>query len=614
MQELSKGHKAQEHMARIPAVFELVPCALCPVLHSLIMGALMATITKDQIIDILDEIAILLEMKEANMFKIRAFQNAARVLEGTSIDLPTLIETGELEKLKGIGKGSISKIIHDLYEKGKSPDYEDLKKGLPATLFELLRIPGLGAKRIKILYEKLKIKSIDDLKKACEGKKLENLEGFGEKTQVKLLESLINCEKMTGQFRYDEAKDEADEIVEYLKKQKGIQKIEIAGSLRRCKEIVKDIDILVSAKDSKTIHEAFIRYPRTRVVVAHGDTKSSITLRKGINCDLRTVTEKEFPYALYYFTGSKEHNVVVRTIAKKREIKVNEYGLFKGEKLIPCKDEAEIFKAVGLNYVPPEARENMGEVEIAAKQEFPKLVEEKDLRGVFHVHSTYSDGVAPLEKMIEKAERMGLEYVGISDHSQSAGYAGGLQVDRLKKQWKEIDQLRKRFKIRIFKGIESDILGDGSLDYPEPILKEFDFVIGSIHSKFKTPEKEMTERVCRAIDNKYTTFIGHPTGRLLLKRVGYTLTMDKVLDRAQQAGVVMELNADPHRLDLDWRVVYQGKKKGVRFSINPDAHSVDGMTYITYGVGIARKGWLEKSDVVNTMPLVEMEKFLRKRR
>ncbi len=574
----------------------------------------MGKIDKTRAIEILEEIATLLELKNENVFKVRAFANGARILEGSPHDLEHLIKTGELETLKGIGKGSISHILHEFYEKGKSKDYESLKKGFPETLFDLFKIPGLGAKRIKALYEELDIKSVGELEYACKENRLLDLDGFGLKSQEKILQGIEHLKKSAGQFRIDFAKAESERIVSYLRKQKGITKIEVAGSLRRHKEIIKDIDILVSARDPKKIHEAFVKYSEAETIVAHGDTKSSVTLKSGINCDLRTVSEKEFPFALYYFTGSKEHNVVVRTLAKKKNIKVNEYGLFKGNRPLPCQDETDIFKTLELHYIPPEARENMGEVEWAREREFPKLLEEKDIRGVFHVHSNYSDGVAPLEAMIRTAEAMGLEYVGISDHSQSAKYAKGLEPERLRIQWKEIDQLQKKFKIWIFKGIESDILGDGKLDYPEAILAQFDFVIGSIHSRFNLPEKEMTERILRAMENKHLTFVGHPTGRLILARAGYQVNLEKLLSFAKKSGVVMELNANPHRLDLDWRVCHGAKKDGVLFSINPDAHSMEGLKDITYGVGIARKAWLEKKDVVNTMPVAEIEKFLRKRK
>ncbi len=563
---------------------------------------------------VLEEIAFLLEIKGENFFKVRAFQNAARILEGHPSDAGTLIETGELEKLKGIGKGTIAEIVHDLYEKGKSKGYEELRKGFPASLFELFKIPGFGAKRIKAVYEKLAVQSVEGLESAAQNGRLAKLEGFGEKLQDRILANIRQMKKSEGRFLIDVATNQAGKLLAYLKKQKGIERIEIAGSLRRCKEIVKDIDILVSAKNPQAIHEAFIQYPETASVIAHGETKSSIALKSGMNCDLRTVSLREFPCALYYFTGSKEHNVAVRTIAKKKGIKINEYGLFKGKRLIPCASEAEIFERVGLHYIPPEVRENTGEIEWAAENNFPDLIEEKNIRGVFHVHSTYSDGVASLEEMIRSAQEKGYEYVGISDHSQSAKYAGGLEEKRLYRQWKEIDQLQKRFKIRIFKGIESDILRDGSLDYPEPILSQFDFVIGSVHSRFNLPEAEMTERLCRAMENKYTTFLGHLTGRLLLSREGYALNMERVIQAAKQTGAAIELNAQPQRLELDWRFCQTAKREGVGISIHPDAHAVSHMNYVTYGIGIARKGWLEKENVTNTMNLNAMEKFLKKRK
>ncbi len=573
----------------------------------------MKTMDKHQIIDVLREIAELLEIREENVFKIRAYENAARVLEGNPHDLASLISSGDLFELKGIGKHT-GKIISELFVHGHSKDYSDLRKGFPDTFFELFRIPGLGGKRIKILYKKFKIKSVAELEKLCKGDKLLDVDGFGRKSQDKILHGIELLHKAKGQFRVDVASAEAEKLLAHLKKEKGIQKIEIAGSLRRHKEIVKDIDILVSAKEPDKIHGAFVKYPSAESVIAHGDTKSSITLQSGINCDLRTVEEKQFPYALLYFTGSKEHNVAIRSLAKKKNIKINEYGLFRGTRNMACRDEAEIFKKLGLHYVPPEARENTGEVELVKKRAFPALVEERDIRGTFHVHSDYSDGVAPLERMVALTERMGLEYVGISDHSQSAKYAGGLEPERLKKQWREIDRLQKKFKIRIFKGTECDILGDGALDYKDPILKEMDFVIGSIHSRFNLPEKEMMARIKRAMDNKYLTFFGHPTGRLILQRESYAVDMPGLIDHAKKTGVVMELNANPHRLDLDWRMCRYAKEKGVPVSINPDAHSEEGLKDIAYGIGIARKGWLEKRDVVNTKPLSEIEKFLKRRR
>lgn len=571
-------------------------------------------VDKETVVQILEEIATLLELKNENIFKIRAYHNAARMLEGQPEDLKTLIETGRLEELKGIGP-AISEKIRELFAKGKLKYYEELRKSFPAGVFDMLQIQGLGPKRVKILYDKLKIKSIAQLEKAARENKLLKLEGFGEKTEENILQGIGRLKKSAGQFLISTAQKEAREFVDYLKKQKGIERIEIAGSIRRHKEVVKDIDILVTARDSARVHDAFTKYSLVDNVIAHGDTKSSVTLKSGMNCDLRTVSEKEFPFALYYFTGSKEHNVEMRTIAKRAGYKINEYGLFKGNRLVPCRDEAEIFKKFGFHYIPPELREGEGELEAAKKGELPRLVELEDIRGVFHVHSTYSDGVASLEDMIATAQKLGYEYVGISDHSQSAKYARGLEPSRLKAQRKEIDKLARKYsKIRIFWGTESDILVDGKLDYPDSVLEEFDFIIGSIHSHFILPEKEQTNRILRAMDSKYLTFVGHLTGRLLLSREGYALDQVRIIDGAKEKDVTIELNANPHRLDLDWRYGPYAKKQGVRVSINPDAHSMDALRDMVYGVGIARKGWFEKKDVVNTMPVSEIEKFLKRRR
>jgi len=569
---------------------------------------------KETVIQILEEIGTLLELKNENPFKIRAYHNAARVLEGQPEDLKTLLETGKLEELRGIGP-TLSESIREIFQKGKLKYYEDLKKSFPSGVLDLLRIQGLGPKRVKALYDKLKIKSVAGLEDACIKDRLLKLEGFGAKTQENILRGIGQLKKSAGHFLIAVAQREANQLLAYLKKQKGVERIEVAGSIRRHKEIVKDIDILVTARDPMKIHEAFVKYPSVENVIAHGDTKSSVTLKSGINCDLRTVEAKEFPFALYYFTGSKEHNVAVRTIAKRAGYKINEYGLFKGKRFVPCRDEEEIFKKFGFHYIPPELREGEGELEAAKKGELPELIERKQIRGIFHVHSTYSDGVAPLEQMIAGAQDLGYEYVGISDHSQSAKYAHGLEPSRLKEQRKEIEKLSKKYsKIRIFWGIESDILVDGKLDYPDPVLEEFDFVIGSVHTHFTLSEKEQTSRILGAMDSKYLTFVGHLTGRLLLAREGFAVDVPKIIDGAKEKKVTIELNANPHRLDLDWRYCPYAKKKGVQVSINPDAHSVDGLSDVVFGVGIARKGWLEKKDVVNTLTVPEMEKFLRRRR
>jgi len=563
--------------------------------------------------EILEETAEILEIKGANPFRIRAYHNAARIVEGLTQDIGEFVKAGALREIKGIGEG-LASLITELVKTGKSKEHQKLKKSLPSGLLELLDIPGVGPKRAKVLYEKLKIKSIEALKTACEENRLLKLEGFGEKSQFKILEAIEHHAKTKGYFLISQALDESGKFVSYLKKSRDVLQIEVAGSIRRQKEIVHDADILIGTRKSASVHKRFMSYPEIDHVLAHGETKSSVILKSGLQVDLRTVSEREFPYALYYFTGSKEHNVAVRTIAKRMGLKVSEYGIFKGKRLIPCKDESDIFKIFGLRYVPPELRENMGEIEAAKKGKLPDLIEEKDIKGIFHVHSTYSDGVTPLEEMVARAEALGYQYVGISDHSKTAVYANGLSEERVKKQHQEISRLQKKFKIRIFRGIESDILADGLLDYSDKVLESFDFVIGSIHSRFNMPEREMTKRILRAMAHPAMTILGHPTGRLLLGRAGYSIDYEAVFEGAKKHGVAIELNANPQRLDLDWRVCKEARLKGIRLSINPDAHSLDGLEDVAYGVGIARKGWLEKKDVLNTKSLSEMEKYLKERK
>lgn len=563
------------------------------------------------IANILEEIAVLMELKDENQFRIRAFRNAARSVESIQEDLKVIAERNELTEIPGIGKG-IEEIIKELLAKGKSKQYEELKKGFPAGFFAILKIPGVGPKRAKILYDKLGVKSVEELQEACEEDKLLTLESFGEKSQINILQGIEQVKKAKGCCLISRASETADQLIAYLKSKAGkqIARISVAGSLRRFREFVHDIDILVATNKHSILHEVFTQYPEVRRVIAKGETRSSVLLKSDLQVDLRTVSEKEFPYALQYFTGSKEHNVAVRSKAKRMGYKVNEYGLFKGNRLVPCSDEKEIYRKLGFSYIPPELREGMGELEV---KQLPNLIEEKDIKGTFHIHSTYSDGTATLEDMVKKAIQHGFQYIGISDHSKSAVYAHGLSEERVMKQHKEIDQLQKKYKqIRIFKGIESDILQDGSLDYKEPVLKSFDFIIASVHSRFKMNEKEMTKRILNAMENPHTTMIGHLTGRLLLAREGYRVDYNAVLEKSKKTGVVVELNANPHRLDLDWRILKELKSRELETSINPDAHDLDGYSDIRYGVGMARKGGLERKNVINTKDVKEMEQFLRK--
>jgi len=494
-----------------------------------------------------------------------------------------------------------------------------VKSSLPDGLLQMIRIPGLGPKRVKMLYDKLKIESIEDLQKACSEHRLAALEGFGEKTEENILKGIQLLASVSDKHLYPRAKKEAEPIVEVLRKLKGVKRCEVAGSLRRKKEIIGDIDILASAsaKDRAKIFEAFVTFPSVQRVLARGDTKSSVLLASGIQCDLRVVSEAEYPFALNYFTGSKEHNVEMRSRANSFGLSLNEYGFSKlegkgGRKPPRCADEADIYRSLKLSYVSPELRENMGEIEEAARGALPDLVDDKDICGTFHCHTNYSDGLNTLEQMAEAAKALGWKYLGIADHSKVAAYAGGLSPEKVKQQLKAIDAINARSKqLRLFKGTEVDIMSDGSLDYSDKILASFDYVVAAIHSKFKMTEEEATKRMIKALKNKYVTFIGHPTGRLLLSREGYPINMIKVIDAASDFGKGIEINAHPFRLDLDWRFVKYAKQKRVPIYINPDAHTSEGLSDVFYGVGIARKGWLEAKDVVNTWSVRQVESQFR---
>lgn len=568
---------------------------------------------KTEVADILEAIGTLLELKGENPFKSRAYHNAARTIAGLDQDLEILVQNKQLTSIKGIGE-AIAEKITTLVSTGKLPYYDDLQKSLPSGLMDLIRIQGLGPKRTKILYDKLKIKDIPDLEKAIHEGKIAQLEGFGEKSQENILKGLEFLNKHSEKHRYDEAFAAAQSMLAELKKMPEVQRMSVCGSLRRHNEIVGDVDILASSRQGEDVLERVIRFSNVERVLGQGNTKASVLLREGIQVDVRVLEDDQFPYALHYFTGSKEHNIAMRQRAIERGWKLSEYGLFdKGEKLIPCKEESDIYKKLGLAYIPPELREDHGEIEAAEKGTLPVLIEPKDIRGVFHVHSTWSDGRAPLEAMIAEAERLGWEYVGISDHSRSAAYAKGLTEDRVREQGLAIEKLRKKFKIRIFWGTECDILKDGSLDYSDPVLAAYDFVIASVHSNFTLSEADMTRRIQKALQNKYVTLLGHMTGRVLLEREGYAVNQAEVLKTACDYGVSVELNANPHRFDIDWRQLPKAKELGVKISINPDAHTVEGLSVVPFGVGIARKGWLSKEDVLNTMPLGRIASWLKGR-
>ena len=563
---------------------------------------------RKEIAAILEEIAVLLELTGENPFKARSYENVARQILQCDEDIAELVREKRLREIKGVGE-TLDQKITELVNTGRLEYYEELKAKFPESLFDLFKIPGLGAKRIKILYEDLGITTLGELEYACNENRLIALKGFGPKMQQKVLDGLAFAKRHQNQYLIDTAMQAARAVLDYLREKDGRWRIEIAGSLRRHKEVVKDVDLLASASDASALMQHFVKTPATESVTSHGETKSSIVLDSGIAVDLRVVSKKQFPYALAHFTGSKDHNVVMRQRAKERGLKLNEYGLFKGEdKLIPCEDEAAIFKALDLPFIPPELREDRGEFEAGA---LPDLVEREDLVGLMHCHSTYSDGKSSLEEMAAAARDAGYAYIGFADHSQSAAYAGGLTREDVQRQHKEIDALNKKLDgIVILKGIESDILDDGSLDYDKKTLGCFDFVIASVHSRLNMTESQATKRLLAAIRNPHTAILGHPTGRLLLSRDGYPLDFDAVFDACAEHRVAIEINANPHRLDLDWRNIQKARERGIWFCIGPDAHNVEGIEDVAYGLGIARKGWLEKDALLNCMTAEELLEWL----
>jgi len=566
---------------------------------------------KKPVSDILENIAMLLEIKGENPFKSRAYYNAAKALSGIT-NLEELVKEKRLREIKGIGE-ALSQKIEEYSKTGTMAYYEELTQVVPESLLELMQIPNLGPKKIKVLYDELEITNIGELEYACKENRLIHLTGFGEKTQENVLKGIEFFKRHKGEFLFGDVYQEAERIRQRLSTIVDPIWAEVCGSIRRRKEVVRDMDILVAAENHEKIASFFVSMPEVDQVLVTGETKTSVRMKSGIEADLRVVTRQEFPYALVYFTGSKEHNVRLRGIAKKKGWKLNEYGIFDGDNLVICKSEEEIYRALGLPYIPPELREDSGEIEAAEQDKLPSLIQHEDIRGIFHVHTDFSDGVDSLERMVEAAQKFGFSYLGVSDHSKTAYYAGGLKHDAILKQWEVIDTLNKKNStFRIFKGIESDILSDGSLDYDDSILEGFDFVIASVHSGFTMKKDDMEERILKAMKNPYTTILGHPTGRLLLPRDGYQVDMMRIIDCAAQNHVILELNASPYRLDIDWRYLKYAKDKGVMISINPDAHAVAGLEEVFFGVNIARKGWQESKDILNTRDVNDIKEIFTK--
>ncbi len=583
----------------------------------------MQPLKKEQVVDVLETIATLLELQEENPFKIRAYTNAARSIETWGDNLRELAEENRLEEIPGVGKAIAGK-ISELILTGSSKFYDELRAQFPEHILELFSLPGLGAKKIKALYEKLQINSIADLAQACADGRVAGLPGFGKATQEKLAKTIADRSQHAGSFQLGAVANEAEQLQEDLRGHPDALRVSTAGSYRRRKEIVRDLDFIVATTEPAEITNFFVRHALVESVIARGTTKTSVRLRSGIQADLRVISGAEYPFALGYFTGSKEHNIVLRSRALQRGWTLNEYRLAPAETAASKKkpaaeipqvlEEADLYRALGLDLVPPELRENCGEIEAAAEARLPRLLEAENLRGTFHCHTNASDGRNSLEEMAAAAQDLGLQYLGIADHSRSSIQAGGLDRARLRAQVAAIRKLNDAFDgFRLFAGVECDILRDGSLDFDDETLGELDYVVASIHSGFQLPEAEMTNRIIRAMSNPHVTFLAHPTGRLLLKRDAYAVNIPAIIEAAAATGTWIEINAAPKRLDLDWRWWPLAKEKGVKCVINPDAHGVEKLQELWFGVGVARKGWLSKSDVVNCLPLGKIEHELRKK-
>jgi DNA polymerase (family 10) len=577
---------------------------------------------KQQVAAVLDEIGTILELQGENPFKCIAYHNAARAIEQLEGSLQEAITSGKLSHIKSIGESIRDKIIA-LVNTGKLPYYEELRAKFPPGVFDLLRVQGLGPKKVKALYEELSVDDLEKLKAVCEAGNVAKLKGFGAKTQQKILEGINFLAQMGQRVRLDQALPLAQRLMDGLRDCPGIIRMEVCGSVRRRRETIRDIDILISSHKPGPIMESFVSLPGVEQVTGQGETKSSVIVSAGashggsilINADLRVVDDKQFPFALLYFTGSKEHNIALRSRAIERGLKLNEYELAGNGKRVACKDETDIYKALGLDYIPPELREDTGEIDAAAEHRLPHLIDVDNIRGTFHCHTNWSDGTATLEQMVQKAKELGFEYYGIADHSQSLTVANGLTPERVRKQQVEIDALADKVRsIRLFKGTECDILPDGSLDFDDKLLATFDYVVASVHTHFTMSAEEMTARIVRAVSNPHVTMLGHATGRLLLRRDGYKVDLEAVLQAARKHGTLVEINAHPMRLDLDWIHCKRARALGVQLVINPDAHSTEDLAYIPYGVDVARRGWLEKSDVFNTKTAAQVAKALEARR
>ena len=559
------------------------------------------------------EIADLLEIQQANPFRIRAYRNAARIVEALQLDLVACLAAGgELPKLPGIGADLDAK-IREIAATGTCALFEKLNRQLPSGITDLLHVPGLGPKRVQRLYQDLDVQTPEQLYRAARDGRLRALPGFGEKSELNILQGVEAHLKRPGRYKLAIAAQYAHAYADYLSRSAGVGRVVLAGSFRRMRETVGDIDILVTAAAPAQVMQRFLAYAEVRQVLSRGETRSSVVLHAGIQVDVRVVAEECYGAALHYFTGSKSHNIAVRKLGQERGLKINEYGVFRGNKRIAGETEESVYAAVGLPYIPPELREDRGEIEAARAGELPRLVELDDLRGDLHVHTKASDGHGSIRDMALAASARGLRYLAITEHSRRLRLAHGLDPRRLELQIDEIDRLNAELTgIRVLKGIEVDILADGTLDLPDSVLAHLDLVVGAVHSDFQLSRERQTERILKAFEHPHFHILAHPTGRLIERREPYDVDMLRIIRKAKERGRFLELNAHPERLDLLDTHCRMAKDEGVLVCISSDAHSALDFEHLRYGIGQARRGWLEKADVLNTRPLAELQRLLRR--
>lgn len=565
---------------------------------------------------IFEQIARILNIKGENPFKIRAYEKITLVLENLPIDIETIYRQGGLNNIPGVGVG-IAKKIEEFLTTGKLEYYEKLKETIPSGVVELLDISEVGPKTAKLLYEKLDVDNIEKLERAVKEHQIKDLPGMGEKSETNILRGIELYRRRKERVLLGTALPVAEDIIEALSQLKEVNKINFAGSLRRKKETIGDIDILVTSQKSEKIMKTFTSLPQVKEILAGGPTKSSVITKDDIHVDVRVVEPISFGAALQYFTGSKTHNIKLRELAVKRGLKINEYGVFdqKTERRITGEEEEEVYKILNLPFIPPELREDRGEIEAAQENKLPELIEYSQIKGDLHMHTKWSDGAHTIRQMAEAAKNRGYKYIAITDHSQSLKFAGGLTEERLREQIEEIRRLNQELNdFTVFTGIEVDIKSDGSLDFSDEILSKLDVVIAAIHSGFKQESKIITERLVGAMQNRFVSIIAHPTGRLIGYRESYQVDIDKIMDMAAKTGTILEINAYPERLDLNDVYCRMAKDRGAQLAIETDAHSIDGLEFMNLGVDVARRGWLEEKDIVNTLPLDKLLKRLKRKR